>query len=97
MLCNVERHASAHSRSESWGVVDAQVDFTGLVRRPHRSSRDRVQQCTPTVSLTLTSLDPRWGRIIGAIVVRSLNHVKPCMRQAGVLTDQVDGWASSNQ
>ena len=50
-----------------------QVDFTGLVLRAHRSSRDRVLQCTPKVSLTLTSLDPRWGRIIRAIVVRSLS------------------------
>ena len=123
MLCYVERHASAPARSESWGVVDVQVDFTGLVRRPHHSSRGRVQQCTPKVSLALTSLDPRWGRIIRAIVMRSLNnssklksscgqvmlsfsghscwtpscfakkvlkHVKPCIRQAGVMTDQVD-------
>ena len=36
LLCNVERHASAPVRSESWGVVDVQVDFTGLARRPHR-------------------------------------------------------------
>ena len=36
LLCNVERHASAPARSESWGVVDVQVDFTGLARRPHR-------------------------------------------------------------
>ena len=33
----------------------------GLVRRPHRSSRGRVQQCTPKVSLALTSLDPCYG------------------------------------
>ena len=125
MLCNVERHTSAPARSESWGVDDVQVDCTGLVLRPHRSSRGRVQLCTPKVSLALTSLDPRWGRIIRAIVVRSLSnssklksscgrvrpsfsghscwtpscfvkkvlkHVKPCMRQAGVMTDQVDGW-----
>ena len=92
------------------------------VRRPHRSSRGRVQQCTPKVSLAL--------RIVRAIVVRSLSnssklksacgrvrlslsghscwtpscyakkvlkHVKPCMRQAGVMTDQVDGWASSSR
>ena len=78
-------------------------------------------------SIALTSLDRRWGRIIRAIVMRSLSnfwkklksscgrvrlslsghscwtpscfatkvlkHVKPCMRQAGVMTDQVDGWA----
>ena len=31
LLCSVERHASAPARSESWGVVDVQVDFTGLV------------------------------------------------------------------
>ena len=37
--------------SESWGVVDVQVDFTVFVRRPHRSSRDRVKKCTPKVSL----------------------------------------------
>ena len=28
MLCNDERYASAPARSESWGVVDVQVDFT---------------------------------------------------------------------
>ena len=66
MLCNVERHASAPARSKSWGVIDVQVDFTGLVRRPHRSSRGRIQQCTPKVSLALSSLDPRWGWIISA-------------------------------
>ena len=36
LLCNVEKHASAPVRFESWGVVDVQVDFTGLGRRPHR-------------------------------------------------------------
>ena len=53
MLCNDYRHASPPARSESWGMVDVQVDFTGLVIiRPHRSSQDRVpaypvgQQCT---------------------------------------------------
>ena len=84
-LCNVERYGSASARSESWGVVDVQVDFTGLVRRPHRSSRGRVQLCTPKVSLVApTSLDPRWGRIIRAIVVRSLSNSSklksPCGR-----------------
>ena len=74
MQCNVERHASAPPHSESWGVVDVRVDFTGLVRRPHRSSRGTVQQCTPKVSLAMTSLDPRWGRIIRAIVVRVLSN-----------------------
>ena len=69
LLCNVESHASTPARSESWGVVDVLVEFTGLVRRPHRSSRGRVQQCTPKVSLALTSLDPKWGRIIRAIVI----------------------------
>ena len=47
--CNVERHASAPARSESWGVVDVQVDFTGIVLRAHRSSRGRIQQCTPMI------------------------------------------------
>ena len=74
LLCNIERHASASAHSESWGVVDLQVYFTGLVRRPHRSSRDSVQQCMLKVSLALTSLDPRWGRIIRAIVMRSLSN-----------------------
>ena len=108
------------------GQVDVRSDagVELIHRRPHRSSRGRVQQCTPKVSLALTSLDPRWGRIIRAIVMRSLSnssilksscgrvrlslsghscwtpscfakkvpkHVKPCMRQAGVMTDQVSG------
>ena len=30
LLCNDYRHASPPARSESWGVVDVQVDFTGL-------------------------------------------------------------------
>ena len=48
LLCNDYRNASAPARSESWGVVDVQVDFTGLaIIRPHRSSQDRVRQCTP--------------------------------------------------
>ena len=39
LLCNDYRHASAPARSESWGVVDVQVDFTGLaIIRPHHSS-----------------------------------------------------------
>ena len=74
LLYIIETHASAFARSESWGVVDVQVDFTGLGRRAHRSSWDKVQQYTPKVSLALTSLDPRWGRIICAIVVRSLSN-----------------------
>ena len=42
-------------------MVDVQVDFTGLaIIRPHRSSPDRLQQCTPKVSGALTHLDPRW-------------------------------------
>ena len=55
LLCNVERHASAPARFESLDVDDVQV-----VRRAHRSSRGRIQQCTPKISLALTSLDPRW-------------------------------------
>ena len=44
MLCNDYGHASAPARSESWGVVDVQVDFTGLaIIRPHSSSPDRVR------------------------------------------------------
>ena len=99
-----------------------QVDFTGLVRRAHCSSRDRVQQCTPKVSLALTN------RIIRAMVMsfsaelfkieiasavrlslrghscwtpsccakKVLKHVKPYMRQAGVMNYQhVNGWANS--
>ena len=63
MLCNDYRHTSAPARSESWGVVDVQVDFTGLaIIRPHRSSPDRVRQRTPKVGGAMTSLDPRWGR-----------------------------------
>ena len=39
-------------------MVDVQVDFTGLVRRAHRSPRDRVQHCTPKVSqVALTRAD----------------------------------------
>ena len=41
-------------------------------KRAANRKRGRVQQCTPNVSLALTSLDPRWGRIIRAIVVWSL-------------------------
>ena len=75
MLCNDDRHASAPARSESWGVVDEQVDFTGLaIIRPHRSSPDRVPQCTPKVSGSLTSLDPRWGRSIRALAMSSLSN-----------------------
>ena len=80
MLCNDYRHASAPARSESWGVDDVQVDFTGLaIIRPHRSSPDRVvRQCTPKVSGALTSLDPKWGRSIRALAMRSLsNSSKP--------------------
>ena len=56
MLCNDYRHASAPARSESWGVDEVHVDFTGLaIIRPHRSSPDRVRQCTPKVSGALTS------------------------------------------
>ena len=51
MLCNDYRHASPPARSESWGVVDVQDDFTGLaIIRPHRSSQDRVRQRTPPCS-----------------------------------------------
>ena len=51
MLRNDYGHASATARSESWGVVDVQVDITGLaIIRPHRSSPDRVRQCAPKVS-----------------------------------------------
>ena len=75
MLCNDYRHASAHARSESWVVVDVQVDFTRLaIIRPHRSSPDRVRQCTPKVSGAPTSLDPRWGRSIRALAVSSLSN-----------------------
>ena len=79
LLCNDYRHASAPARSESLGVVDVQVDFTGLaIIRPHRSSPDRVLQCTPKVSGALTSLDPRWGRSIRALAMSSLsNSSKP--------------------
>ena len=31
LLCNDHRHASPPARSESWGVVDVQVDFTGYI------------------------------------------------------------------
>ena len=45
LLCNDYRHASAPAR---WGVVDVQVDITGLaIIRPHRSSQDRARQRTP--------------------------------------------------
>ena len=75
MLCNDYRHASAPARSESWGVVDVQVDFTGLaIIRPHRSSPDRVRQRTPKVSGALTSLYPRWGRSIRAPSMSSLSN-----------------------
>ena len=60
-------------------AVHVQVDFIGLaVIRPHRSSPDRVRQCTPKVSGALTSLDPRWGRSIRALAMSSLsNSSKP--------------------
>ena len=79
MLCNDYRHVSAPARSESWGVVDVQVDFTGLaIIRPHRYSPDRVRQCTPKASGALTSLDPRWVRSICALAMSSLsNSSKP--------------------
>ena len=74
MLCNDYRHASAPARSESWGVVDVQVDFTWLaIIRPHRSSSDRALQCIPHVSGALTSLDPRWGWGIRALAMSSLS------------------------
>ena len=38
LLYNDYRHASPSARSESWGVVDVQVDFTGLaIISPDRS------------------------------------------------------------
>ena len=79
MLCHDYRHASAPARSESWGVDDVHVDFTGLaIIRPHGSSPDRVRQCTPKVSGALTSLDPWWGRSIRALAMSSLsNSSKP--------------------
>ena len=55
MLYNDYRHASPPARSESWGVVDVQVDFTGLAFiSSHRSSPERVRQCTPKVSEAVT-------------------------------------------
>ena len=39
LLCNDYRHASAPARSESWGVVDVQVDFT--CRRQLAATTDR--------------------------------------------------------
>ena len=57
-----------------------QVDFTGLVRHPHHFSRGRVLQCTPKVSLALTSLDPRWGRIIRDEVAQQLFKIEIIMR-----------------
>ena len=84
MLCNDYRHASAPARSESWGGVYVQVDFTGLaIIRPHRSSPNRVRQCTPKVSVALTSLDPRWGRSIRALAMRSLNNSSKSMTSCG--------------
>ena len=60
-------------RSEIWGVVDVQVDFTGLaIIRPHRSLPDRVRQFTPKVIGALTSFDPRWGRSIRALAISLL-------------------------
>ena len=78
--CNDYRHASPPARTESRGVVDVQVDFTGLAFiRPHRSSQDRVRRRTPQVSRALTSLDPRWGRSVRAIVMSSLNNSSKSM------------------
>ena len=50
MLRNDYRHASPPARSESRGVVDVQVDFTGLAIyariAPHMTD-DRVRRRTP--------------------------------------------------
>ena len=40
LLCNDYRHASAPARSESWGVVDVQVNITGLSIIRQQSSLD---------------------------------------------------------
>ena len=79
MLYNNYRHTLAPARSESWGMVDVQADFTGLaIKHPHRSSPDWARQCTPKVSGALTSLDPRWGWSIRALAMSSLsNSSKP--------------------
>ena len=84
MLRNDYRHASPPARSESWGVVDVQVDFTGLaIIRPHRSSQNRVHQRTLLVSIALSSLDLRWGRSIRAIVMSSLKYSSISMTSCG--------------
>ena len=50
------RGTHQYLRSDSWGEVDVQVDFTGLaIIRPHRTLPDRVRQCTPKVSEALTT------------------------------------------
>ena len=78
LLCN-----RAPARSENWGVVDVQVDSTGLaIIRPHRSSPDKVRQCTPKVSGALTSLDPRWGRSIMNQAVSVVQERTKCKRCA---------------
>ena len=48
LLCNDYRHASPPARSESRGVVDLQVDFTGLAIyariAPHKTGYNGVPQ-----------------------------------------------------
>ena len=62
LLCNDYRHASPPARSESWGVVDVQVDFTGLaIIRPHLHKTG------------YGSVPHRWGRSIRALAMSSLN------------------------
>ena len=51
--CNY-RHASPPARSQSWGLVDVQVDFTGLAILTRQGTAR-----TPLVSRALTNLDPR--------------------------------------
>ena len=54
MLRSRYRHASAPVRSESWGVVDVQVDFTGLaIIRPHVCWENCVLRNVITVVLTV--------------------------------------------
>ena len=84
MLCNDYRHASPPACSESRGVVDVQVDFTGLAIyariAPHKTGYAGV----PHRSAALTSLDPRWGGGgIRAIELSSLNNSSKSMTSCG--------------
>ena len=79
-----------------------QLDFIRLVLCAYCSLRDGVLQCTPKVSRALTRVSllyvwadhPGWAGLSTSSTLDpillfqgSQEHVRPCMRQAGVMTD----------